>query len=229
LSAARKLSLVSFAALVCGAAQALALPPVMVELGYGDQVATSRTFDLVSTQDNLSGLQLSLATRPYAPWGRVWVEVSEFYGGTSGDLHGDGVAVLSFHELGASAIYRHELIGPFGWYAKLGPRVALGQLNIQDESGNNQLGQWNATVGAGGAAGLEGSILFTGREGEASGAIGVRLEVGYVWFPDLSYNSLQAPKSTPVAGQQPIASADVAMGSLNLSGVHWGLTSFAKF
>ncbi len=230
MSAARELSLfAAVAALVCGATPAAALPPLMVELGYGDQVATSRTFDLVSTQDHLSGFQLSVAVRPLERWSRLWLEVSEFYGATSADLHGLGTAGLSFHEIGVSAFYRRELIGPLSWYAKAGPRVAVGQLNLDAPAGNPQLGEWAGTVGLGGALGLEAALDISGHDGATAASFGLRLEAGYVWFPDLTYGSLQAPKASPPAGQQPITSTAVAIGDLNLSGIHWGLTGFARF
>ena len=230
MSAARRFSVcVAAAVLVCGASPAAALPPLLVEVGYGDQVATSRTFDLVSTQDHLSGFQLSVATRLLERWPRVWVEVSEFYGGTSADLHGIGSAALAFHEVGASALYRRTLVGPLGWYAKAGPRLAIGQLSIEDASGNGQLGQWNTTVGLGGAAGLEAALRLGQHDAGEGTTLGLRLEAGYIWFPDLSFNALQVPKPTTTTPGPSLVTSNVAVGSLNLSGIHWGLTAFAKF
>ena len=207
------------------------MPPIDVELGYADQVAQSRNFDLVDTQDHLSGISLSAAIRPVARWPRLWLEVDESYASTSAALHQTGTAALDANDLGVSVLYRHRLYEALGWYARVGGHLAVANLALQDTSGNTQASQWQAEPGVGGGLGLE--LIARPYEWRATDShdrgVGVRLEVGYIWFSDLQFNDLTAPAPSPKPATPSISSTPLAMGPINLSGVHVGLDVFLRF
>jgi len=161
----------------------------------------------------------------------LWLEVDESYASTSATLHQTGTAGLDANDLGFSVLYRHRLYEALGWYARVGGHLAVANLALQDTSGNTQASQWQAEPGVGGGLGLE--LIARPYEWHATDShdrgVGVRLEVGYIWFPDLQFNDLTAPAPSPKPAAPLISSAPLAMGPINLSGVHVGLDVFLRF
>ncbi len=225
------LAVFALAASAVPAAQAAAMPPIDLEIGYADQVAQARNFDLVDTQDHLSGIGFSAAIRPFARWPRLWLELDESYASTSAPLHQTNVAALDANDLGLSVLYRHRLYQALGWYARVGGHLAVANLALQDTSGNTQASQWQAEPGVGGGLGLE--VIARPYEWNATDVhdrgVGVRLEAGYIWFPDLQFNDLTAPTPSPKPNPPLISSAPLAMGPISLAGIHVGFTAFLRF
>ena len=224
----------SFALLALGtvaAPRAWALPPIDVEAGFGDQIVTARSFDLVSEQDHLLGWRLSAAIQPIARWPRLWLELDDLFAGTQAQLHEAGAADLTLHDLGLSALYRRPVAGPFSAFVRVGPRLAVGNLAILDGNGNTLAGQWQSVPGAGATVGLE--IPFTeSRPDKNTGRVrsfGVRGEIGYVWFPDFQFNAVTPPPPPGTSNPKPISSAPTSVGPLASSGIFADLALFLRF
>ncbi len=212
------------------AARAAALPPVDVEVGYSDQVLAARNYDLVSEQDHLSGLAFSAAVRPLARWPLWWLELDDIYAGSSDLLHQQGSASLTLHDLGLSLLYRRPIAGLLTAFGRAGPRLAVGDLSLLDASGTTLAGEWQARPGVGGGAGLE--LRFSTDSKGPSGeplAFGLRLEVGYAWFPDFQFNGLTVPPPAGHPTPPPIPSNSVALGPLAAANLNVGLNAFARF
>ena len=225
------LAALALAAAALPAASAAALPPIDLEIGYADQIAQARNFDLVDTQDHLSGIGFSAAIRPFTRWPRLWLELDESYASTSAPLHQTNQAGLDMNDLGLSVLYRRTLYQALGWYVRAGAHLAVANLALQDTSGNTQASQWQAEPGVGGGLGLE--LIARPYEWAATDVhdrgVGVRLEVGYIWFPDLEFNDLTPSAPSPKPNTSPIPSAPLAMGPIELAGIHVGFTAFLRF
>ncbi|MHB8420921.1 MAG: hypothetical protein ACYDCL_22860 [Myxococcales bacterium] len=213
------------------AAQAAAMPPLDVQVGYADQVVTARNFDLVDGQDHLSGVGLAVSVRPVARWPRLWLQLDEQYASTQADLHQTGATALQAHDLGLSALYRRRLVGDLSWFARAGARLAIANLALQDQAGNSLASQWTAEPGVGGGLGLEFAVRPAAWDATLAHdrGFGVNLEVGYAWFPDLQFDGLAPPAPNPKPTPAPIPSAPVALGPLTFSGLHIGLNVFLRY
>ncbi len=232
MSADRNLALaLGLAAALLSAPRAVALPPLDVEFGYSDQVLTARNYDLVSEQDHLSGLTFSAAVRPLSDWPLWWLELDDIYAGSSDGLHQQGSAALTLHDLGLSILYRRPLIGALAAFGRIGPRLAVGDLALLDGGGNTLAGQWQVQPGVGAGAGLEFGLSPSDWNGTADHprSFGLRLEIGYAWFPDFQFNALTVPPPPGHPNPSPIQSYGVALGPLAAAGLHLGLNAFLRF
>ncbi len=157
--------------------------------------------------------------------------LDEQYASSQAGFHQAGSTALQAHDLGPSALYRRQLVGPLAWFARLGARVEIANLALQDGSGNTLASQWQAEPGVGGGLGLE--LAARPLDWDATEAhdrgFGLNLEVGYEWFPDLPFDGLAPPTPNPKPTPAPIPSAPVALGPMTLSGLRVGLNAFVRF
>ncbi len=94
-----RLAAAAGAALAAGAvlfaSAALALPPMELSGGLGDQIVPARSYDLVSTQDGQPQLCVTVALQPFARLPSLWIEVDYAYGATGSPLHQTATASLA--------------------------------------------------------------------------------------------------------------------------------------
>jgi len=205
--------------LLCGAAgSARASPAIDFTAGVNSQTIPDRSFDLVSTSDQLNQFAFGAAIQPV---GRlpIWFELGYQYGNNGASLHGTGTADLDVHDILLSAIYRHRLLSFLTWLVRAGPTLSISRMAIENGAGGRtDAAQWQVAPGAEGTLGLEVPFFVQDAEGvpdpEESIArrvgVGLRVEAGYAWQAQLAFNSLTGPSSASIPNE-PLAMGDVAL------------------
>lgn len=194
---------------------ASARAPLTLRLGYVGQVSTARAYDLVDENDHLPLFRVGAGYSFLLPTGRLELEGGFLTGGTSATLHQVATAKLGLMGVEAGAAYRVRMGASLEPYAQV--LVGHDWLNLEVATLSQRTGQLSAT----GLLGV--SVLIPTRPGDAaSSAFVVDLGVGYGFRPDAHFDALSAePPET--AGEEPIRSAPLPVGSLPLSGVTYRL------
>jgi hypothetical protein len=185
--------------------------------GFNSETIPDRSFDFVSTTDQLNQFALSAAIRPvgYLP---LWIELGYQYGNNGAALHGTGSADLDVHDLMLTAIFRHRLLGFLTWLVRAGPTLTVSHLAIENDSGATDAAQWQVVPGVEGTLGLELPFFVQDAEGVPDPeesisrrvGVGLRIEAGYAWQPKLAFNSLSGPSSGSIPNE-PLAIGDLAL------------------
>ncbi len=209
---------------------AMAFPAVDFTAGFNSETIPDRSFDLVSTSDEMNQFALSAAVRParHLP---LWIELGYQYGNNGAALHQTGSADLAVHDLVLTLVFRHRFLQYFTWLVRAGPILSVSQLAIQNSSGSTDAAQWKVVPGAEGTLGLEVPFFVQDAEGLPDPEenvsrlvwVGLRLEAGYAWQPQLAFNSLSGPASGSIPNQS------LAMGGLELQGAIICMSLFIRY
>jgi len=223
-------ALATCAVLLGIAGSARAFPALDFTAGFNSETIPDRSFDLVSTSDQLNQFALSAAMRPVSHL-PLWIELGYQYGNNGAGLHGAGSADLDVHDLMLTAIFRHRLLGVLTWLARAGPTLTVAHLAIQNESGATDAAQWQVIPGVEGTLGLEVPFFVQDAEGVPDPdesisrrvGVGLRVEAGYAWQPKLAFNSLSGPASGSIPNEP------LAIGDIELQGVIFRASLFLRY
>jgi hypothetical protein len=209
---------------------ARAFPGIDFTAGFNSQTIPDRSFDLVSTTDQLNQFALSAALQPVSQL-PLWFELGYQYGNNGASLHETGSANLDVHDLMLTAIFRHRLLRYFTWLARAGPTLSISRLAIENGSGATEAAQWQVVPGAEGTLGLE--LPFFAQDGDGLPdpeeniyrrvGVGLRVEAGYAWQSQLAFHSLSGPKSGSIPDQA------LAVGDIALQGVIVRASLFVRY
>jgi hypothetical protein len=222
---------VALGALLLGlSASAQAFPAIDFTGGLNSETIPDRSFDLVSTTDQLNQFAFSVAVRPvnHLP---LWIELGYQYGNNGAALHATGTADLDVNDLILTAIFRHRLLSYFTWLARAGPTLSVSRLAIENGSGATDAAQWQVVPGLEGTLGLEVPFFAQDADGlpdleesiSRHVGVGLRIEAGYAWQPKLAFNSLSGPGSGSIPNEA------LAIGSIELQGVIVRASLFLRY
>lgn len=200
-------------------------PPIVdFEIGLADRIFVYENDEIVSQNGYIVSWNFSAAVRPVGKWDRIWIELTYTYGVTSAALHQVGTAGLSLNVFELALLYRAPINRHLYWLASVGPTVALGNLSLADNAGNNLGSQLQAQPGVQGDLGLEATF----NDATTSKYIwGVRLDIGFGWQADFNYNAVKPPPPT-ISGYSP-TQAPTNIGSISSAGVVGRLALFLRF
>ncbi len=198
------------------AANAWALPPVSLSLGYSAQVFTGRSYDLVSGNDTLASVRLGAGYSFLLPRGALDVEASFTAGGAGDTVHNNIAASIDLKGLEAGLSYRYPLFAHLQPYLHLGAGVDWATLTLFDATRLAQtvaVGSGNAMLGA--------QIPFKlGPNDSRAPTMLMDLGVGYVLRAGAGFHAMApGPADKPV--EDPIAHASTNLGTLPLSGIQY--------
>ncbi len=218
------------AMLVGLSASAQAFPAIDFTAGFNSETIPDRSFDLVSTTDQLNQFALSAALQPVNRL-PLWIELGYQYGNNGAALHGMGSADLDVHDFSLTAIFRHRLVGFLTWLARAGPTLTVSHLAIENDSGATDAAQWQVVPGVEGTLGLELPFFVQDAQGVPDPdesisrrvGVGLRIEAGYAWQPKLQFNSLSSPSSGSIPNEP------LAMGAIELQGAIVRASLFLRY
>jgi hypothetical protein len=200
-------------------------PPIVdFEVGVANRIFVYENDEIVSQNGYIISWNFSAAVRPVGKWERIWIELDYTYGVTSAALHQVGTAALSLNVFELALLYRAPINPHLYWLASAGPTVALGNLSLADNAGNNLGSQRQAQPGVQGELGLEATYndLTTSKY-----IWGLRFDIGFGWQANFNYTAIKAPPPT-TTGYSP-TQAPTSIGSISSAGVVGRLAVFLRF
>jgi hypothetical protein len=196
------------------AAPAWALPPVQLSLGYSAQVFSSRSYDLVSSNDTLQSVRLAAGYSFELSRGAIEAEVAYQTGGSDDRTHGGYSANFELRSLEAGVSYRYPLFSHLEPYVHLGAAVDWATLSLA----TTQLTQ--TVMGGSGNALIGAQIPFKlGPDGSRAPWLLMDLGIGYVLRPVAGFHAMQPGLTNHT--DDPIAHGTTDVGRLPLSGVQY--------
>ncbi|MFL5322611.1 MAG: hypothetical protein ACJ790_23320 [Myxococcaceae bacterium] len=212
---------VAFGLLAARASAAAELPPISVSAGYASEVFTSRSYDLVDSDDHLPMFRIGAGyqLRQFS-FGMLDVEGAFHTGGAGESVHVVNTSGLAFRGVELGGNLRRSVWTHFEPYAHLGVGYDWATLTL---NGGASLTQTVSRPAVNGMLGFQ--IPMPLALTENAPALIIDIGVGYTLRPGFGFHELRAPEPVKQP-DDPIASAAVNVGTLPLSGISYriGLT-----